>query len=54
MNEQIFTFWEGELPEYIKLCMATWKFPYKVLNYSNLKEYTDFDIEYFKGGINQK
>ena len=45
MVEQIFTFWEGELPEYIKLCMSTWKFPYTLLNYSNLQDYTDFDIK---------
>lgn len=41
----IFTFWEGKMPEYIRLCMRTWKFPYTVLNYDNLKEFTDFDIE---------
>ena len=41
----IYTFWEGQMPSYIKLCMSTWKFPYTVLNYANLKEYTDFDIE---------
>lgn len=41
----IFTFWEGKMPEYIRLCMRTWKFQYTVLNYDNLKEFTDFDIE---------
>ena len=41
----IFTFWEGKMPEYIRLCMRTWKFPYTLLNYDNLKEFTDFDIE---------
>ena len=41
----IYTFWEGQMPSYIKLCMDTWKFPYTVINYANLKEYTDFDIE---------
>jgi len=35
----IFTFWEGPMPDYIKLCMKTWKFPYVVLNYSNLAKY---------------
>lgn len=45
MDKQIFTFWEGDLPEYVKLCMSTWKFPYTLLNYSNLKDYTDFDIK---------
>ena len=33
------------MPAYIRLCMATWKMPYIVLNYDNLRQYTDFDIE---------
>ena len=41
----IYTFWEGPMPGFIKLCMDTWKFPYTVLNYDNLHNYTDFDIE---------
>lgn len=45
MSDLVFTFWEGKMPEYIKLCMSTWKFPYVVLNYSNLKQYTDFDAK---------
>ena len=31
----IYTFWEGDMPAYIKLCIATWKLPFKVLNYKN-------------------
>ena len=41
MSEKIYTFWEGVLPDYLKLCMETWKFPYVVLNYDNLTQYTD-------------
>lgn len=41
MNNTIYTFWEGKMPEYIKLCMKTWKFPYVVLNYDNLTQYTN-------------
>ena len=41
----IFTFWEGRMSEYIKLCLKTWKFDFVILNYENLKQYTDFDIE---------
>lgn len=41
----IFTFWVGPMPAYIKLCLQTWKKPYVMLNYGNLKNYTDFDIE---------
>ena len=41
----IFTFWEGPMPAYIKLCLDTWKLPYKVLNYYNLHSYTDLPIE---------
>ena len=37
----IFTFWEGKLPEYLKLCLNTWKFPYIILNYNNLSLYTE-------------
>lgn len=44
MAEQIFTFWEGEMPAYIKLCIQTWRFPYTLLTYDNLHEYTSFDI----------
>lgn len=40
MNK-IYTFWEGIIPAYIELCMKTWKFPYIVLNYNNLSQYTD-------------
>ena len=41
----VFTFWEGSMPAYIKLCMDTWKMPYTVLNYGNVNEYTDLQIE---------
>lgn len=40
----VFTFWEGKMPDYLKLCMKTWKFPYIVLTYDNLHEYTDLQI----------
>ena len=42
----IFTFWEGnEMPEYLKMCMETWKFDYVLLNYNNLKDYTDLKVD---------
>ena len=44
----VFTFWEGPMPAYIKLCMDTWKVPYTVLNYDNLNEYTDLNVELLK------
>lgn len=40
----IFTFWEGVMPAYIKLCLETWKMPYVILNYTNLHNYTDFVV----------
>lgn len=40
----IFTFWEGKMPEYIKLCLDTWKHDYIMLTYDNLNQYTDLDI----------
>ena len=45
MNKRVFTFWEGKMPDYIKLCMKTWKFDYVLLNYENLMDYTVFEIE---------
>ena len=33
------------MPAYIRLCMATWKLPYTLLNYDNLGQYTELDIE---------
>lgn len=48
MRENVFTFWEGPMPSYIQLCMMTWKFPYAnliILNYSNLKDYTNITDE---------
>ena len=41
----IFTFWEGQMPDYIKLCMKTWNFNYTVLNYKNLHKYIDISID---------
>lgn len=45
--DHLFTFWEGDLPVYIEKCIDTWHGPYiqTFLNYRNLKQYTDFDIE---------
>ena len=41
----IFTFWEGPIPDYIRLCMDTWKVQYTILDYGNLSEYTDLKIK---------
>lgn len=41
----VFTFWEGHMPEYIRLCMSTWKIPFTVLNYDTVSKYTDLNIE---------
>ena len=48
MSNQVFTFWEGRKPAYIGFCMSTWNFPYTVLNYGNLRKFTDLDIEEIK------
>jgi hypothetical protein len=37
----IYTFWEGKMPEYLKSCLDTWKFPFVILNYNNLAQFTD-------------
>ena len=44
----IYTFWEGRMPDYIKLCLETWKVPFTVLNYDSLQKYTDIDTERIK------
>ena len=44
----VFTFWEGDMPGYIRLCMDTWKVPYTVLNYDNLSQYTELPVEKLK------
>ena len=43
-KENIFTFWQGWLPLYLGICLNTWNFPYTILNYENLHEYTDFKV----------
>lgn len=42
--DKVFTFWEGKMPEYIRLCLNTWHFPFVVIDYSTLRQYTDLDI----------
>lgn len=45
VNEpRIFTFWEGPMPDYIRLCMQTWRFPYTVLTFDTLSEYTNLPV----------
>ncbi len=48
MNKTIFTFWEPKdtIPEYLKLCMNTWKkflpeYKIVILNYENIENYLD-------------
>lgn len=48
MTEKVFTFWEGKMPAYIDLCLQTWKFPFTILTYDNLHEYTDLPINKLK------
>ena len=36
------------MPDYIVCCMNTWKVPYTLLTYDNLREYTDMDVERVK------
>ena len=45
MSVKIFTFWEGPMPAYIRLCLETWRFPFHVISYMNLREYTDLQVE---------
>lgn len=34
---KVFTFWEGPMPAYIKLCLDTWKFPFTLLTYKDIE-----------------
>lgn len=36
---RIYTFWDGPLPEYLKMCLCTWKFPFVLLNRNNVERY---------------
>ena len=44
----IYTFWEGRMPAYIRMCMRTWEFPHVVLNFDNLHNYTDLPMNKLK------
>lgn len=48
MQDKVFCFWEGDMPAYVKLCMETWNFPYVLLDYDNVNEYTDLPIDRLK------
>lgn len=39
--DKVFTFWEGQMPAYIRMCLNTWKRDYILLDYTNLAQYTD-------------
>ena len=34
----IYTFWEGEMPEYIKMCLDTWHISHTILKYRDLED----------------
>lgn len=44
----IFTFWEGTMPDYIKLCMKTWKVSPIILNFQNLNDWTNLPVDKLK------
>ena len=41
---KVFTFWEGPMPAYIRMCFDTWHMPYTILTYDSLSDYTDLRI----------
>lgn len=47
----IFTFWEGPMPDYIKMCMETWKFDFTVLTFDTISKYTELDIKRLRDGF---
>lgn len=48
MNKTVFTYWEGTMPDYIKLCIKTWKVPFVILDNKKLNEYTNIYIDSLK------
>lgn len=44
MDIKLFTFWTGGMPEYIKMCLETWKVQFVILNRENLGQYTDMPL----------
>lgn len=42
---KVFTFWEGIMPDYVKMCIDTWKCDFEILNYWNLKKFTDLKVD---------
>lgn len=36
------------MPDYIKMCLDTWKREYVLLNYDNLNQYTELPIDKMK------
>ena len=47
----IFTFWEGPMPEYVKMCMETWKFDFTVLTFDTIDKYTELDVRRLREGF---
>lgn len=44
--DNVFCFWDGgNMPSYISLCMKTWDFPYTLLTYKNVNDYTDLQLD---------
>lgn len=41
----IYTFWEGPMFPYIDLCLKTWRFPFTILTYDNVNQYTDLPVD---------
>ena len=45
MKEKVFTFWEGNMPAYIDLCLRSWDFDFTLLTYDNLHNFTDAIVD---------
>lgn len=44
MDTKLFTFWIGGMPEYIKMCIDTWKVHFVIMNRENIGQYTDMPL----------
>ena len=44
----IYTFWAGKMPDYIRLCLDTWRLPYTMLDFDTVNDYTELPIDKLK------
>ena len=41
MKTRVFTFWEGRMPSYLRMCLDTWQCPFTILTFDTVSKYTN-------------